>query len=214
LAAQRASDPLREALAISTLSLVLLRQGRWDQAQSVAARKAAEIEPKFSTSNREQLAMYGLLLLSAAVPASRGKRGADAAALVTQARAAATLSGTLEVRGTAFGPSSVGMQATTVAVSLGDAAEAIERAKDVRLSDLPWAISRTRHRLDVAHALYQLGDHDEALTELLEIEEAQPEWMRHQVLATTTVRELLDEERRKNAPLRGLAGRLGVDAVL
>lgn len=214
VAAQRASDPLREALAVSTLSLVLLRQGRWDQAQIVAARKAVEIEPRFSTTDREHLAMYGLLLLSAAVPASRAKREGDAAELITQARAAATLSGTLKVRGTSFGPSSVAMQATTVAVSLGDAPEAIQRAKDVRLADLPWAISRTRHRLDVAHALYQLGRHDQALTELLEIEAAQPEWMKHQVLAATTVRELLDEERRRNTPLRTLAGRLGVDPVL
>jgi transcriptional regulator with XRE-family HTH domain len=210
-ASQRASDPLREALAVSTLSLVLLRQGRWDQAHDLAVRKAAEVEPRFSSTNREQLAMYGLLLLSGAVPASRAKQGGAATELVKQARAAATLSGTLKVRGTVFGPSSVAMQATTVAVSLGDAPTALERATDVRLNELPWPISRARHRLDVAHALYQVDNQAAALKTLLEVEAAQPEWIKHQVLAATTVRDLLEDERRKNSALRGLAGRLGVD---
>ncbi|MEU1625259.1 helix-turn-helix transcriptional regulator [Streptomyces sp. NPDC020096] len=213
-ASQRASDPLREALAVSTLSLVLLRQGRWDQAHDIAVRKAAEIEPRFSSTDREQLAMYGVLLLSGAVPASRGRQATAARELVKQATAAATLSGTLHVRGTAFGPSSVAMQATTVAISLGDAEEALNKARGVDLQALPWPISRARHRLDVAHARYQLRDHEAALTTLLEIETEQPEWMKHQVLAASTVRELLDEERRKNAPLRGLASRLGVDPTL
>lgn len=213
-ASQRASDPLREALAVSTLSLVLLRQGRWAQAHDVAVRKAAEIEPRFSSTDREQLAMYGLLLLSGAVPASRAKREGPATELLKQAQAAATLSGTLRVCGTSFGPSSVGMQAATVQLSLGHPDEALEKAADVRLSDLPWAISRARHRLDVAAARYQLRDTEGALSELLDIETEQPEWMRHQVLATQTVRELLEDERRRNAPLRGLATRLGVDPAL
>ena len=69
-------------------------------------------------------------------------------------------------------------------------------------------------RLDVAAARYQLHDSDGALGVLLDVETEQPEWIRHQVLATQTVRELLEDERRRNAPLRGLATRLGVDPAL
>ncbi|MFJ9034871.1 hypothetical protein ACIRQP_41975 [Streptomyces sp. NPDC102274] len=67
------------------------------------------------------------------------------------------------------------------------------------------------YRVDVAQAKWQTGDGDGALETLLEVEEDQPEWIKFQTLATTTVREILEAERRRNTPLRGLAARLGVD---
>lgn len=210
-AAERSSDPLRHALAISTLSLVLLRQGRWLEAETVAARHADAIEPRFSSADREAIAMYGVLLLSAAVPASRAKRADAATGFVQRAKAAATLSGTLRVRGTSFGPSSVGMQATTVHVSLGQAAQALEEAAAFDPSALPWEISRARHRLDVAHSRLQTDDEDGARELLLELDAEQPEWIEHQVLAATTAAGLLERERRRDRPLRQLAMKLGVD---
>ncbi|MFJ2675142.1 helix-turn-helix domain-containing protein [Streptomyces sp. NPDC087525] len=214
IAAQRASDPLREALAVSTLSLVLLRQGRWEQAQAVAARKAAEIEPRFSDKDPDRIAMYGILLLSSAVSASRAERADDATEMVRQAKAAAALSGAVRVRGTAFGPASVGMQATTVEVSLKRFPEALEAASDVRSEDLPWKISRARHLLDVAHAEYQTGSDDTAREILLGIDEEHPEWMDHQVLAASTAEGLLEKARRRDKDLRRLAARLRVGSGL
>lgn len=207
-AARRASDPLRDALAVSTLSLVLLRQGRWREAQDVAVRKAAEIEPAFSTRDVEQAAMYGVLLLSGAVSASRADRGDDAKLLVRQAKAAAELSGPVKVRGTSFGPASVGMQATTVHVSLKEWPEALKEARRVDVAELPWEISRARHRLDVAHARFRTGDDERARNLLLELDEEQPEWIRHQVLAGVTADGLVERDRRRDRRLRGLAARL------
>jgi transcriptional regulator with XRE-family HTH domain len=210
-AAEHASDPLRHALAISTLSLVLLRQGRWAEAETIAARQADAIEPRFSTADREALAMYGVLLLSAAVPAARAKRADAATGFVQRAKAAATLSGTLRVRGTSFGPASVGMQATTVQVSLGRPARALEEAAAFDDTTLPWEISRARHRLDVAHSRLQTDDEAGARELLLQLDGEQPEWIEHQVLAGTTAAGLLEREHRRDRPLRRLAAKLGVE---
>jgi predicted ATP-grasp superfamily ATP-dependent carboligase len=68
--------------------------------------------------------------------------------------------------------------------------------------------------VDVAHAQYATGDRDGALETLLEVEQAQPEWIRYQTLAAATVREMLEAERKRNTPLRSLASRLGVDPTL
>lgn len=219
-ATARASDELRHALAVSTLSLVLLRQGRWSEAQQVASRKAAEIEPRFSDRSSEAFAMFGILLLSGAVSASRAKHDDsdsakdDALMLLRQAKAAAELSGTVRVRGTSFGPASVGMQATTVQVSLGHPDEALSTASSVNLNELPWKISRARHRLDVAFARYQTNDDEGAREVLLDLDEKHPEWLTHQMLAASTVGALLANERRRDRELRKLGARLGVDPAL
>ncbi len=219
-ATARASDELRHALAVSTLSFVLLRQGRWSEAQQVAARKAAEIEPRFSDNIPQAFAMFGVLLLSGAVSASRAKRTDsdsskdEAFTLLRRAKAAAELCGPVRVRGTSFGPASVGMQATTIQVSLGHPDQAIETASKVNVAELPWEISRARHRLDVAFARYQTQDDQGARQVLLDLDEKHPEWLTHQVLAASTVEGLLENERRRDRELRKLAGRLGVDPAL
>lgn len=82
-AAQRASDPLAEGMGVSTLSWVLLRQGRWEQAQAVAEKKADDLEPSFRRGSAEHLAVYGNLLVAAATagratrPARRGAAPTD-----------------------------------------------------------------------------------------------------------------------------------------
>jgi transcriptional regulator with XRE-family HTH domain len=207
-AAGRASDPLRDALAVSTLSLVFLRQGRWAEAQAVAVRKASQIEPRFSTKDRKEIAMYGLLLLSGAVPASRAERADDATELIRQAKAAAELSGFVRVRGVSFGPASVGMQATTVDVALKRWPEALKVARKVDTAELPWEISRARHRLDMAHIQFQTGDDERARELLLEIDDERPEWIEHQVLAGVTAEGLLERDRQRDRRLRSLAARL------
>jgi len=142
-AASRASSDLWHSLAVSTLSLVLLRQGRWDQAYQVASRKAAEIEPRFSDGRPEAFAMFGILLISGAVSASLARQKEstsaknEALALLKQAKAAAELSGSVRVCGTSFGPASVGMQATTVQVSLGQPDVALRTASSVNVDALP-----------------------------------------------------------------------------
>ncbi|MEV8389124.1 MULTISPECIES: helix-turn-helix transcriptional regulator [unclassified Streptomyces] len=215
-AAQRASDPLMEGMGISTLSWVLLRQGRWEQAQDVAERKADAIEPSFRRATPNQLAVYGNLLVAAATPAARRDRKDDALTLLNLAESAATRSGPVRAYGSAFSVVDVRTQQVNIALAGQEPApaEALEVSSRVTVEEITRPVHSARYRVDVAQAKYQTGDAEGALEMLLEVEEDQPEWIRFQTLATTTVREMLEAERRRNTPLRGLAARLGVDPTL
>ncbi len=215
-AAQRASDPLMEGMGVSTLSWVLLRQGRWEEAQSVAERKADALEPSMRSGTSAQYAVYGNLLLAAAAPAARQDRKADADQYLNFAEAAAVRSGAVCTYGTAFSPVDVKTQIVNVVMagSEPEPEKALEASEDVRRDLIKRPVSLARHRLDVAQAQYQMGDNEGALDTLLEVEADQPEWIRYQMFARATVLELREEERRRNTRLRGLAARLGVEPAL
>ncbi|MFJ6294371.1 helix-turn-helix transcriptional regulator [Streptomyces griseoviridis] len=215
-AAERASDPLLAGMGVSTLSWVLLRQGRWEQAQDIAARKAEDLEPGFLKATGPQLAVYGNLLTAAATPAARRDAHDDAMTLLRAAEAAAVRSGPVRAYGTAF--SVVDVRTQKVNVSLAGTepqpAAALRFARKVDLKSISRPVHSAAHRVDVAQAQYQTGDSEAALETLLEVEAAQPEWIRFQALATATVREMRETERRRNPKLRGLAARLGVEPAL
>lgn len=215
-AAERASDPLMAGMGVSTLSWVLLRQGRWAQARAVAEKKADELEPSFRRASPAHLAVYGNLLTAAATPAARQDNRDEAQELLTVAESAATRSGPVRAYGTAFGPADVRTQRVNVALAgqNSEPTEALRLAAGVDLATISRPVHRASHRLDVAQAQYQNGDADGALVTLLEVEREQPEWIRYQMLAIATVREMLEAERRRRSDLRSLAARLGVDPTL
>jgi transcriptional regulator with XRE-family HTH domain len=215
MAAQRASDPLAEGMGVSTLSWVLLRQGRWEQAQDVAVRKADALEPSFR-SNRDELAVYGNLLIAAATPAARRNEHDEAFELLARAEGAAIICGSpVKAYGSAFSVVDVRTQKVNIALAGEDIRPdaALRFAADVEVGAITRPIHSASHRLDVAQAQYQTGDGSGALATLLDVESEQPEWIRFQALAAATVREMREEERRRNAPLRGLAARLGVQPI-
>ncbi|MFE4415110.1 helix-turn-helix domain-containing protein [Streptomyces sp. NPDC056821] len=215
-AAARASDPLMEGMGVSTLSWVLLRQGRWEQAQDIALRKAEVLEPSFMKGTPAQLAVYGNLLVAAATPAARRDHHDDAITFLTSAEAAAVRSGPVKAYGTAFSVTDVHTQKVNISLAGGEPrpADALRFANDVNVDSISRPVHSAAHRVDVSQAQYQTGDSEGALATLLEVEEDQPEWIRFQALAAATVRELLETERRRNTPLRSLAARLGVDPTL
>lgn len=215
-AAQRASDPLAEGMGISTLSWVLLRQGRWEEAQAVAARKADALEPPFRRPTPEHLAVYGNLLIAAATPAARRDEWDVALEMLSAAQDAAERSGALRAYGSAFSLVDVRTQRVNVALAGSEARpeKALEFAHDVMVGDISRPVHSAAYRVDVAQAQHQTGDSEGALETLLEVETEQPEWIRLQTLATVTVREMLEAERRRNTPLRSLAARLGVEPAL
>ncbi|MGW1399293.1 helix-turn-helix transcriptional regulator [Streptomyces sp. NPDC002405] len=215
-AAGHASDPLMEGMGVSTLSWVLLRQGRWEQAQTIAEQKADALEPSFRKSTPTQLAVYGNLLVAAATPAARRDDRDDAIALLTAAEAAAVRSGPVRAYGTAFSVVDVRTQKVNVALagSSGRPEDALRFSSDVSVEEITRPVHSASYRVDVAQAQYQTGDAEGALATLLEVEADQPEWIKFQALASATVREMLETERRRNTPLRGLAARLGVEPAL
>lgn len=212
VAAGHASDPLMEGMGVSTLSWVLLRQGRWEQAQDIAARKADALEPSFRATPAA-LAVYGNLLVAAACPAARRNQHDEAFAMLARAEGAATISGPVRAYGSAFSVVDVRTQKVNTALAGEETrpGDALRFAGDVRVEEISRPVHSAAYRVDVAYAQHQTGDWDGALTTLLEVDRDQPEWIQFQALATVTVREMLESERRRNAELRSLAARLGVE---
>ncbi|MGC4927236.1 helix-turn-helix domain-containing protein [Streptomyces sp. DT117] len=215
-AAARASDPLLEGMGVSTLSWVLLRQGRWEQARDVAERKADQLEPARRRATADQLAVYGNLLIAAATPAARADQHDEAMQLLTLAESAAVQSGPVKTYGTAFSVTDVRTQQVNIALagSTGRPDVALTASAGVDLGTISRPVHSASYRVDVAQARYQVGDNPGALELLLEVEADQPEWIKFQAGAAATVREMLEAERRRNSTLRGLASRLGVDPAL
>ncbi|OON82211.1 helix-turn-helix domain-containing protein [Streptomyces tsukubensis] len=217
LAADRkASDPLAEGMGVSTLSWVLLRQGRWEQAQRVAETKADALEPSIRRATAARYAVYGNLLVAAATPAARGGNQSGAQQLLNYAECAATRSGAVRVYGSAFSVTDVRTQQVNIALAGEESrpGEALRLSARVDVGAISRPVHAASHRVDVAQAQYETGDGNGALATLLEVESQQPEWIKFQTLAATTVREMLEDERRRNTRLRGLASRLGVDPAL
>ena len=209
--AARAPGPLRTAAMRSTLVYVLIRQGRFLDAERVAVTSAETFQPH-GEATTPQLSVYGGLLLRGATAAAREGRAGAAAALLGEAGEVAGRTGVdrtdYEV---VFGPSNWVMQSADVAVVGEDYPSAVAVARRMPPgSVLPLAV-RSRHLTDVAHAQVRLGNDRAAEAALLSLERGAPDWTAHHLLPRMLVGDLLPR-RRPSAPLRELAGRLGVTA--
>ncbi|MGH3980900.1 MAG: hypothetical protein ACRDRZ_18190 [Pseudonocardiaceae bacterium] len=187
---------------------MLIRQGRFLDAERVAVAAAQNMQASGDATTPE-LSVYGGLLLGGATAAARDGRAGAAATLLGEAHEVAERTGVdrtdYEV---VFGPSNWVMQSADVAVVTQDYATAAAVARQMpRGSTLPLA-ARSRHLADVAHAHVRLGNDRAAETALLTLERGAPEWTAHHRLPRMLVGELLTR-RRPSVALRELAGRLG-----
>ena len=220
VAAERSNDPLRRAAASGRMSWMLLHHtGSAEQAMRLAAGEAARVEPRLGAALPDEVAVWGGLLVDAAVAAARAGRAEEADDLLNLAEVAAVrVEAATQPRAAEgffgrprFGLPLVVMQAVDGAVVTGRVGRALEVAKrmppDMALP-MDW---KARHLGDVAHAMTISGN-DAAATELLlSIERMSPDWMRYQAYPRVIVRELLERERRARTPrLRALAARLDV----
>lgn len=205
----RGDDPLRDAAMRSTLTYVLIRQGRFIDAERVAVAAAENYQPQGDVGT-EPLSVYGGLLLRGATAAAREGRSAAATALLDEA---AAVSERTRVDRTdyevVFGPSNVIMQSVDVAIVAEDYARAAEVARRMpRDAVLPLA-ARSRHLTDVAHARVRLGHDQAAESALLTMEQAAPDWTAHHRLPRILLGELLTKGH-PSSRLRALADRLDV----
>jgi transcriptional regulator with XRE-family HTH domain len=203
-------DPLLAAVLKGSVSWHLLVSGRFDEAERVAARTAASIEPHGDVAP-PALSVYGSVLVQVANAAARGGRNATARDFLALGREVAQRTGADRIDyEIPFGPSLVTMQTVDVAVVTEDYPAAIAAASEMPTNPgLPLA-SRCRHLTDRACAHANLGQEEQALALLLTAEGMSPDWIRHQTLARSVTRDLLAAERARSTPLRELAKRIGV----
>jgi hypothetical protein len=204
-----ASDPLRVAAVHCSLGHVLMRQGRFLDAERVCVATAEQLELTGQASPA-QLSIYGGLLLRGATAAARQRRVGAATDLLAEATTAAQLTGMdRNDYDVVFGPGHVVMGVVDCSVVAEDYVRAAKAARTMpRDSALPLS-TRSRHLVDVAHARLRLGHDRAAESVLLTMEQAAPEWTTHQQLPRVLVGELLTRGR-PSTRLRELARRLNV----
>ncbi|MGH3833315.1 MAG: helix-turn-helix domain-containing protein [Pseudonocardiaceae bacterium] len=200
-------DPLRAAAARNTLGHVLLRQGRFVDAERVLVATAEGMQPTGDASTAH-LSVYGGVLLRGAAAASRQRRAGAATDLLAEATKTARRTGADRTcYDVVFGPSNVVMQSADCSVVTEDYVAAAKVARTMpRDAALPLS-SRSRHLVDVAHAQLRLGHPRAAESALLTMERAAPEWTAHQRLPRVLVGELMTRGR-PSTRLRELADRL------
>jgi hypothetical protein len=157
------------------------------------------------------IALWGILLLRAATAAVRQKNHDQVLSLLRLAkRAAGTMEKDLLLYATPFGPTNAGVAKVNFLVEMESAQEAVRAAHEVpRLESLPptW---RARFHVDRALAYSDMDKDQAAVAALLWAERDAPEWMRYHSTSRRLVDELRGRAPRRDAPVYGLADRMGL----
>jgi transcriptional regulator with XRE-family HTH domain len=212
-AAAEADDATLVAVGAWRMAHAALRLGHLAETRDLAADGATALTPLLHDDvGPAELSAYGALRLVGAVAAARSGDGADAAALLADARATANrLGGDTNDGWQTFGPANTGVHETAVALELGDPAGALRAARRVDVRALLTRERRATHHLQVAHALAQVRRDGEALHQVLAAERFNPEGLPRDALARELVAGLVRRDRRRSlAGLRDLARRLRV----
>ncbi|WP_189971496.1 helix-turn-helix domain-containing protein [Streptomyces violascens] len=193
VAATRAGDPLRSARVDSAYSWVYLRDGRLSDSLSLAQRAADEVEPRYSDTAPERLAVYGNLLTHCAVTSARLDAADRAGEFLSQMHAVgARLGREHDFHGARFGPQTAATQAVGVNVTVGETGKAltlIDSIHERALGGLA-AAARNRYRLDVAMAQADASMWDASLDTLEGVLTGAPQWARHQALPGVIVEKI------------------------
>ncbi|MFJ8322772.1 helix-turn-helix domain-containing protein [Streptomyces anulatus] len=221
--ARQAGDMLAAGSGVGCMCWLLVRQGRLDEAEQVAARSMEAVEPKITGAEPDHYAVWGGLAMEAAAAAARNNRPDEAKAYRQAARVAATAVGTahrnVSRHWSVFGPVTVAVKALEDSLVIGDARAVVRKAgEQEELSPKAWKrLGRpstndgNRFTLDVARAHTRTGDLSAAMDELTRAREAAPQWLRHQNGAAETMQEILGKRKRTlTTEMREMADYLGV----
>jgi transcriptional regulator with XRE-family HTH domain len=217
-AARRSGDPVVTGLAADHRSNVYARTGLVAEAREVLMRAIDALAPAAEATEQplgpwltpEPAAVWGSLLLGAAIWAAHANDRADAHRLLRRAEATAS-----RVRrdDDLFGLTGTAVYQVACAVQLGDLSDALRLGAAIDTSHLD-SFDRSRPaalRVHMAQAHELRGEDADALLWLTEAERLAPEWIRG---GRAEVREMvgamLRRERRRRPGLRELADRVGV----
>ncbi|MFE9569215.1 helix-turn-helix domain-containing protein [Streptomyces sp. NPDC006692] len=223
--ARRVQDMNTAGYAVVIMSWLLLRQGRFDDAERAAIETAENLEPRISKAPPERLAVWGWLTLQAAAAAVRNNRpeeGADARRFAQSAAAALGKHADTRHRFGRFDSAVAGMKGLEdeLISEYGDPYRVIDESTGkARFSDHAMKAARiaetdkewNRHRLTVATAFVKVGEHDKALDRLTAVDYANPQWLRHQRMAQDVMAAIVQRRKRRlTAEMRAMATHLGV----
>jgi transcriptional regulator with XRE-family HTH domain len=221
--ARQAGDLLTAGSGVGGMCWLLVRQGRLDEAEKIAAQSMDVVEPKITGAEPDRYAVWGGLAMEAAAAAARNNRPDQAKEYRKAAKVAATAVGTahrnISRHWSVFGPVTAAMKALEDSMVVGDARTVVRKAgEQEELAPAAWKrLGRpstndgNRFTLDMACAHTRTGDLSAAMEELARAREAAPQWMRHQSMAAETMQEILGKRKRTlTGEMREMAAYLGV----
>jgi transcriptional regulator with XRE-family HTH domain len=193
-ASEQSGDPLRLQRVQWQRSASLMSVGAYGQALTLMEQVRAELGDDIAAMDGPALSVYGSTHLRSAILAARASRmnapgyAQDAWAHIDAARAVATRMGKdRNDYGLAFGPSNVAQHEVAVAVELEDGAEAIRRARTVRLGPQVPSVRRGHHYIDLARGYVMAGDPAGGLRCLQQARQIAPQQTRHHPMVRETV---------------------------
>lgn len=192
--AMTANSDAARGMAAYQIACAMLRADRPDDAEHLAVGMAEELTSSARSDAPGMVSVAGALWLIAAVIAARQAERFVAHERLDEAQRLADLLG--EDRNdmwTAFGPTNVAIHRVSVAAELGDPAEALDAAADVRPERFPEGLAsrRAQMHLDLAWAQSQRKRDAEAVLHLMEAEEVAPEAVYYNVMVREMIREML-----------------------
>jgi hypothetical protein len=203
---------LLQASASYRLANVLLSADKPEDASDVALTAVSSLESHLKAS-QAHLAMWGGLLLTAAVAAARQQAARQAWDLHGRARTAALWLGYDHVDlNTIFGPSNVAIHSVEVASDLEDFDAALEHGRLIEVDSLPPELLERRSTLliNLARAHQRRSDTSTALALILKAVRLAPEEIKFDRKARSLVDVLVREMPVREPELHALAQRLGL----
>jgi transcriptional regulator with XRE-family HTH domain len=175
-AAKRSGDPVVMASSARIITHVLMDAGRYRDAEMLARRTAEKMSAGWSKPSDDAVAVYGSLLLRGAIAAARAGIASSADDLLAEAEdAGRRLGADGNIRWTAFGPTNVRLHQVNAAAVLGNAGDALKRARAVELDRIPITERRASFLIDVASAYLQWSKHEQAYEVLCAAERLAPQ---------------------------------------
>lgn len=216
-AAERVGDPILRASAGHDYWWAFKRQKRFEHAETVATRLAAEIEPSITMATLEHLAVWGKLLNAASIAAAHRGRLDTANELLSLAFSSAVRVGErsmdYERYWAAFSPATIAITSTENALITGDASLALHLGRTVRRGPGQTLSAWSRHLLVMAEAQTVMREYASAIETIKAIHRIAPEWLKNHRVAHEVVLRLLDATtvpRHKKTGLDKLAAFMGV----
>ena len=212
-AASHADSDLPAICAAVNMSWILIKQGRYAEAERIAGNAATRAEPAFSSTDRGRWATFGHSLVNASCAAARAGNHARADDLLQTARAAAVRAGRDGTeQGSVFGPRVALMYLVDAAIEAGEYEEALRRSAQLPApvgGRLP-ATWEARYLVRLAYTHAEVGQDGASIEAISGARDIAPEWIRYNPMAANVVSELIARPGRPNSKLADLATHLRI----
>lgn len=194
-------DRLSAGAAVSIQGWLLIRQGRLDEAERIALATAEAIEPRMSRASRDELGVWGRLVIKASSAAARNNRPSEAQEMLRLARTAGAVlgdeGGGQDFKSGRFNASLVTCHEIENHMVAHRPDQVLALAEHFSVERAPTSNTRDRHLLDLVKAHVMLRHDAEATAILADLAARVPDWLRHQQMAAEAFEDVLAKQKRK-----------------